>query len=63
MKLLYQIKSKMLLKHITQEDMANRIGVTTVTMSRWMVGKRSPNLKYLEKMADEVGCDIVLTEK
>lgn len=63
MKLINHIKAKMLLKRITQEEMAMRIGVTTVTMSRWMKEKRYPSSKYLEAMARELNCDLVLVEK
>ena len=63
MKLINHIKAKMLLKRITQEEMAMRIGVTTVTMSRWMTGKRCPSSKHLEAMARELNCDLVLVEK
>lgn len=63
MKLINHIKAKMLLKRITQEEMAMRIGVTTVTMSRWMTGKRSPALNKFKRMTDELDLDVVIMER
>lgn len=56
------IKKRMEERHITQNEMAVRIGVTTVTMSRWFTGKRYPASNFLEAMARELDCDLTIKE-
>ncbi|BDP45648.1 MULTISPECIES: helix-turn-helix domain-containing protein [Enterococcus] len=38
--------------HLTQAELAKKIGVNPVTMSRYENGNRSPKLDKLEKMSD-----------
>lgn len=57
------IKKRMDKLGITQEEMAERIHVTPVTVSRWVTGKRYPTSKHLENMANEVGCILELKER
>lgn len=37
---------------LTQADLASKLGVNTVTLSRYETGDRNPKLDKLEKMAD-----------
>ena len=39
-------------KGIKQNYLAQRIGVSVVTMSNWVKGKSSPSKKHLEKLSD-----------
>ena len=52
------IKDLMRLQHISQRDMAEKVGVAEATMSRWMNGTRNPDIQYVEKMAEICGCKL-----
>mgnify|MGYP003149443488 CR=1 FL=1 len=41
------IRLKLLL---TQEEMAEKVGVTSFTIHRWETGKGNPSLKHLRKL-------------
>ena len=58
--LIDEIKQRMNLKGITQVQLANKMYVSNVSINRWMKGKVSPKLDYIEEIADILGCDIVL---
>lgn len=45
---------------MTQVQLADKMYVSNVSINRWMKGKISPKLDYLEEIADILGCDIVL---
>ncbi len=36
---------------LTQEELAEKVGVTSLTISRWENGKRKPRLKSIRKLA------------
>lgn len=61
--LIDRLKAFMLKRKMTQEELALRIGVTPVTMSRWMIGKRSPALNKFKRMTDELDLDVVIVER
>jgi transcriptional regulator with XRE-family HTH domain len=37
---------------VKQSYLAQRIGVSSVTVSNWMTGKTSPSRKHLEKLSE-----------
>ncbi|MDB4655541.1 helix-turn-helix domain-containing protein [Flavobacteriales bacterium] len=39
-------------KGVKQSYLAQRIGVSSVTVSNWMTGKTSPSKKHLEKLSE-----------
>ena len=39
-------------KGVKQNYLAQRIGVSTVTLSNWVNGKSSPTKKHLEKLSE-----------
>lgn len=43
---------------MTQEELANKIGVTTVTIWRWESNQRPPRSNYLDLIAGAVGCSV-----
>lgn len=43
---------------ITQQQLADRIGTTDVTISRWETGKRRPDMGALAAMAEAMGRQI-----
>ena len=42
---------------MTQRDFAARLGVSEVTVSRWLSGERNPSIETLSKIADALGTD------
>ena len=42
-------------KGLTQEQLAERLGVTNKTISRWETGKYMPDLSLLKPLSDELG--------
>ena len=58
-----QIKALMKQKGISQADMADIIGVTHVTVHRWMNGTRIPTIEYVERMANVLEMKIGLVYK
>jgi transcriptional regulator with XRE-family HTH domain len=42
---------------LTQTALANRLGTTDVTISRWETGKRQPNLDAQAAIAEALGID------
>ena len=55
-----RIKNEITYQGIQQKELADMIGVTDVTMCRWMTGLRSPSLKYVEKMLSVLGMHIAI---
>lgn len=49
------IKNLMKEHGMSQKFMAEQIGVTEAGISRWMQGKRNPDIQYVEKMAEVLG--------
>ena len=50
-----EIKRLRLLNEITQEEFAEKVGVTWVTVARWETGEVAPAIKYLPKFAEILG--------
>lgn len=46
-------------KGLTQEQLAQRLGTSHVTISRWETGKRQPDLKAQEAISEKLGIDAV----
>lgn len=44
------IKDLMKHQHISQRNMAEKVGVAEATMSRWINGTRNPDIQYVERM-------------
>lgn len=42
--------------HYTQTSLADRIGVTNATVSKWVLGKSEPNIKYVDAMCEAFNC-------
>lgn len=57
------IKDLMKHQHISQRSMAEKVGVTEATMSRWINGTRNPDIQYVEKMAETCGCRLVVLDE
>ena len=47
----------------SQRDVALIIGVSETSMSRWMNGKRTPNIRIVERIVKAVGYEIVLKHR
>lgn len=63
MNTLRKIKKRMRIMEISQSEMAQKIGVTEVTMSRWLNYSRRPTIDYVEAMAKVLDCEVGLVEK
>jgi len=46
-------------KQLTQQQLADRLGTSDVTISRWETGKRRPNLDAQEAIAEALGIEAV----
>jgi transcriptional regulator with XRE-family HTH domain len=46
-------------KELTQQQLADRLETSDVTISRWETGKRSPNLDAQEAIAEALGIEAV----
>ena len=42
---------------MTQQELADKLGVTHISVSRWETGKSIPSPKYIKEMADMCGVD------
>lgn len=42
---------------MTQQELADKLGVTHISVSRWETGKAIPSPKYIKEMADMFGVD------
>lgn len=45
-------------KQLSQEEFADRLGVTRKAVSAWEVGRSFPKMMYVNKMCDIFGCKI-----
>ena len=52
------IKTARLSKKLTQEEVAERLGVSVTTVSNWETGLNSPSLPEAAAMADMLGISI-----
>lgn len=50
-----RIEMQLKRKGMTQKDLATRLNVTEVTVSRWLSGERDPSIETLNKIAEELG--------
>ena len=57
------IKKIMRARGYSQRDVALIIGVAETSMSRWMNGSRTPNIRIVERIAKAIGFDIVLKHR
>lgn len=57
------IKNLMDKQGVSQRYMAEQIGVTTVTICRWMNGTRNPDIQHVEKMAKVLGYKLSIVVK
>lgn len=48
----------MLMKHITQEELSEKTGVTTAMISRYMTGKAVPGFYIIDKLAKALDCSV-----
>lgn len=50
-----KIKALRKTRGLTQEQLAEKLGVQRATISNYEIGRRSPHIKELEKIADVLG--------
>lgn len=55
-----RIKKELEAQKITQTDFAKMLGVTNVTVHRWMTGQRSPSIDHVEQMARVLGMHVLV---
>lgn len=53
-----RIKALRKTRGLTQEQLAERLGVQRATISNYEIGRRSPHLKELEKIASVLGVSL-----
>ncbi len=53
-----KIKELRVNKKLTQEELAEAIGVTQACVAMWETGKALPNSDKLPKLAEVLGCSI-----
>ena len=41
------IKEILIIKNISQQEMANKLGVNQTTISQWIMGKKKPNFENI----------------
>ena len=54
----YMLRSLMARKHVTQEEMANRINTSQTMISHYMNGRTIPNVITLRKIAKVLECSM-----
>lgn len=55
-----RIKKELKEQGISQADLARTIGVTEVSVHRWMTGQRTPSIDYVERMARALGMHVLV---
>lgn len=58
MQLHEKLKALRIRKHFTQQDIADKLGVTRSTVSNFEIGRRKPEVDVLEKLAAIYGVDL-----
>ena len=53
-----QFKRARLIAGLTQGELANKLGVSTVTVSKWEQGLSIPTVKRLKDVADALGTTV-----
>lgn len=54
----YRLARRMRLKAISQADLANEVGISTVTLSRYLNGRATPTGYVLFRLAMALGCSM-----
>lgn len=54
----YRLKRIMYVKGITQEELAERTGITQASISRYLSGSRMPNFLAIDKIARALKCSV-----
>lgn len=49
------LKAKRIEKGLTQQELADRVGVSSVAISKWELGSANPRPKYREKLSEVLG--------
>lgn len=57
-KIATKIKTLRKTRGFTQEQLAEKLGVQRATISNYEIGRRSPHIKELEKIADVLGVSL-----
>ena len=55
-----RIKKELEIQGITQRVFAKRLGVTEVTVHRWLTGERNPSIDYVEQMVANLGLNLLI---
>lgn len=63
MKTVEQIKTYMDENKITQRWLADKMNLSTAAPCYWFKGKRSPNIREVEKACEVLGLEIVVRER
>ena len=50
-----RIEERLKAKKMSQKDLAEKLGVTEVTVSRWLNGERDPSIETLNRIAEALG--------
>lgn len=50
-----RIEMQLRLNKMSQKDLAEKLGVTDVTVSRWLSGERDPSIETLNRIAEALG--------
>ena len=50
-----RIEMQLRLNKMSQKDLAEKLGVTEVTVSRWLSGERDPSIETLNRIAEALG--------
>ena len=58
MQLHEKLKALRLRNHLTQQDIADKLGVTRSTVSNFEIGRRKPEIDVIEKLAAIYGVDL-----
>ena len=58
-----ELNNKIDKKHIRQYQLAETMDVSNVTIHKWLSGKVRLKVDDLERIANYMGCDVVLVER
>ena len=53
-----KIKALRKTKHLTQDELADKLDMKRATISNWEIGRRTPHLEDLQKIAEFLGADL-----
>ena len=53
-----KIKALRKTKHLTQDELAEKLNMKRATISNWEIGRRTPHLTELQKIAEFLGVDL-----